>query len=287
MTIDKIGTFQVVGTLGSGAQSTILHIRRSADSKSYALKVVPLGRREDEKYLEQARHEFRIAQMLDHSNLIKIYALETQRDWLFRIRKAQLLIEYVNGRTLDARKHFPVAALAQIFVHVASGLTHMHRRHVLHADLKPNNILLSRSGEVKIIDYGLGWIQGENKGRVQGTPEYMAPEQALKKSVTQWSDIYNFGATMYRLLTGQLPPNPLIVAQGGLALDGKTWDRLIKPAHELRRDAPAELCDLIHRCLAFEPKQRPSRISEVQGALDHLADVLVQAPADRLDALEW
>src|SRR5262245_20229157 len=91
-----IGKFEVLETLGTGAHSTILHIRRIADSKPYALKVVPISDPEDQKFLEQAKHEFRVAQMLDHPNLIKIYELETQNDWLFRIRKVQLLIEYVN-----------------------------------------------------------------------------------------------------------------------------------------------------------------------------------------------
>src|SRR5947208_3311801 len=71
----KIGKFQVIGTLGQGAHSTILHIRRSADSKNYALKVVPIGEPEDKKYLEQARHEFEVARKFDHPNLIKIYSL--------------------------------------------------------------------------------------------------------------------------------------------------------------------------------------------------------------------
>src|SRR5262249_36069162 len=101
MDIGSIGSFQILGTLGKGAHSTILHIRRSAVSKQYALKVVPLETKEDLKYLDQARHEFRVAQLLDHPNLIKIYALETPRDWLFRIHKVHLLIEYVNGQTLD------------------------------------------------------------------------------------------------------------------------------------------------------------------------------------------
>src|SRR5881398_1124299 len=98
MTIDKIGKFQVLGTLGKGANSSILHVRRSADSKNYALKVVPIGGPEDKKYLDQARHEHAIAQLFDHPNLIKIYTLEVERDWLFRVRRAHLLIEYVNGK---------------------------------------------------------------------------------------------------------------------------------------------------------------------------------------------
>src|SRR5262249_3743048 len=152
---------------------------------------------EEQKFLEQARHEYRVAGMLTHPNLIKIHALEVKRDWLFRIRKVHLLIEFVNGKTLDAVPSLSMPRLVQIFAKVATGLMHMHRRGVYHADIKPNNVLLSRSGDVKIIDYGLAWIKGEVKGRVQGTPEYMAPEQAQKGLVDERTDIFNFGATMY------------------------------------------------------------------------------------------
>src|SRR5262245_27946114 len=97
----SIGSFQVLGTLCTGAHSTILHIRRTADSKQYALKVVPIASPDDLKYVDQAEHEFEISQKLDHPNLIKIYSLETARNWMRRIRKIHLLIEYVNGKTLD------------------------------------------------------------------------------------------------------------------------------------------------------------------------------------------
>jgi serine/threonine protein kinase len=284
-TIQSIGKFQVLETLGSGANSTILHIRRSADSKHYALKVVPIARREDLKFLDQAEHEFRVAQLLDHRNLIKIYALETVRDWLFRTRKLHLLIEYVNGGTLDTLPRLSVPRLVQVFVQIAAGLVHMHRRGVYHADLKPNNILLSRSGEVKIIDYGLAWIKGEHKGRVQGTPEYMAPEQAKNGIVNERTDIYNFGATMYRLVTWRLPPSP--AAKSDLPIDAKIQAHLLKPVQEFNATAPPALCDLIQSCLEPNALKRPERVSEIQGALDHLADTLVRSAEDRLEAFEW
>jgi serine/threonine protein kinase len=287
MTIDKIGKFQVLGTLGTGAHSTILHVRRSADSKNYALKVVPIGDADDQKYLEQAQHEFRVAQMLDHPSLIKVYALETQKDWMFRVRKVHLLIEYVNGKTLDVCPRIAIPQLVQVFERIASALVHMHRRQVCHADLKPNNVMLSRSGDVKIIDYGLAWIKGEGKNRVQGTPEYMAPEQARHKMVNERTDIYNFGVTTYRLVTWRLPPSTVSAEDGGLPLDAKTWQRLFKPVQEFNAEAPPALCDLIHRCLSFNAVNRPERMSEVQGTLDHLVDELVTSPEDRLEALEW
>lgn len=280
-----IGKFQVLGKLGTGANSTILHVRRSADSKQYALKVVPLNTPEDLKFQEQAEHEFRIGQMLDHPSLIKVYALETPRDWLFRARKVHLLIEYVNGKTLDTLPRIPIPKLTQVFVRVAAGLVHMHRRGICHADLKPNNVMLSRTGEVKILDYGLAWVKGEHKGRVQGTPEYMAPETAKSGLVTERTDIYNLGATMYRLVTWRLAP-PML-AEGGLLLDAKSWQKLLKPVQEFNPEAPAKLCDIIHQCLAFNPNNRPERISEVQGALDHLADELAHSSDDKLERLEF
>lgn len=282
----RIGKYQVIEQLGTGAHSTILHIRRAGDGRNYALKVVPLDEPEDQKFLDQARHEYRVAQMLDHKNLIKVYALETEKDWFFRIRKVFLLIEYVNGKTLDTVKPLPLPQLVQVFKAIADGLVHMHRRHVYHADLKPNNLLLSRTGEVKIIDYGLAWIKGEPKDRVQGTPEYMAPEQSRKKLVNERTDIYNFGATMYRLVTFRLPPSTMPL-EGGLTIDAKTFERQLKPVKELNPKTPSRLSELIHRCLAFHPENRPERMSEVQGALDHLVDDLVTSPEHGLDALEW
>jgi serine/threonine protein kinase len=282
----RIGSFQVLGTLGTGAHSTILHVHRSADGRNYALKVVPIQGKQDLKFLEQAEHEFRVASLFDHKNLIKVYALEKVKDWLFRLRKVHLLIEYVNGKTLDTCPAIPLPKLVQVFKCVADGLVHMHRRKVYHADLKPNNIMLSRAGDVKIIDFGLATIQGEGKGRIQGTPEYMAPEQVMHRMVNERTDIFNFGATMYRMVTFRLTPS-VVQQEGGLPIEGKTWTRLLKPVQELSPQTPAALCELIHRCLSFEANKRPERMSEVQGALDRLADDLIASPEDRLEALEW
>ena len=282
----SIGKFQVIGTLGTGANSTILHIRRGADSKHYALKVVPISSPQDAKFLTQARHELAVAQMLDHPNLIKIYALETHRDWLFRIRKVHLLIEYVNGRTLDKFERLSIPILVQIFRRVAEGLAHMHRRRVYHADLKPNNIMLSRAGDVKILDYGLAWIKGENKGRVQGTPEYIAPETVSHGIVNERTDIFNFGATMYRLVTWRFPPTRLVPV-GGLALDAKTWKNLLTPVQEANAEAPPALCQLIHHCLMFEAHQRPAHVKEIQPILEQLIKDHVRSQDDLLESLEW
>lgn len=282
----RIGKFRVVGPLGKGAHSTILHVRRSDDSKNYALKVVPINGADDHKYLEQAEHEFQVASMLDHPNLIEVYALELVKNWFFQVKKVHLLIEFVNGLTIDSCQGLRLPHLVQIFKSVADGMVHMHRRQVCHADLKPNNIMLSRAGEVKVIDFGLAWIKGQAKGRIQGTPEYMAPEQVKHKMVNERTDIFNFGATMYRMLTWRLPPS-VVAEEGSFAADRKTWQRMLKPVSEYNHQAPPELCEVVHACMAYDARERPERISEVQNRLDHLVDELVVEPEDRLDGLEW
>jgi eukaryotic-like serine/threonine-protein kinase len=285
MPTQAIGPFQILGNLGAGAHSKILHIRCSRDGKQYALKVVPIESKEDRKFLEQAQLEFRVGQMLDHPNLIKIHGLEQNRDWLWRVRKAQLLIEYVNGKTLDKAPRLSVPRLVQIFAKIAAGLGHMHRRGVCHADLKPNNIMLSRTGDVKIIDYGLAWIKGEPKGRVQGTPEYMAPEQARHGTVNEQSDVYNFGATMYRLVTWRHPPSTVPTADA--TLNGKTFKALLRPVEELAPQTPKKLAELIHHCLEFTPKDRSAKIGDAEATLDQIAANMDMTAEDSLENMEW
>ena len=269
--IQRIGPFHVIGKLGAGAHSSILHIRREEDGREYALKVVPIDDKDDLKFLEQAKHEFRVGQMLDHPALVKIHALETESDWFFRIKKAKLLVEFIPGLTLDQLPLLPLPRMLRVFERIADGLTQMHKKGVFHADLKPNNLMLGKGTTVKVLDYGLAWIKGEAKDRVQGTPEYMAPETAHHKLINERTDIYNFGATMYRLATLKLPPC-VVPMPGGFGMDEKMFhDRLI-PVSQCNRSIPATLSELIEKCLNYNANLRPKRMSEIQGVLDRLAD---------------
>ncbi len=279
--IDKIGEYSVLGSLGKGAHSTILHIRRGADSRQYALKFVPIEGKDDSKFLEQAELEFRVAQKLDHPNLIKVFALEKRKTlgFLGSVKEVRLLVEYVKGQTLDKFKIIPVPKLAQIFLKVAEGLVHMHRRDIYHGDLKPGNIMLTRSGDVKIIDFGLAWIKGEPKGRVQGTPEYMAPEQIHQKTVNEHTDIFNFGATMYRLVTFRHIPS-LMPSSQGISLTGKTWQGGLKPVTSLNAKCPDLLGKLIEHCLMYQASQRPERIGQVRDELALVVDRIAKQDED-------
>jgi serine/threonine protein kinase len=271
MAIDRIGKFTVLDTLGAGAHSSILHIRRDEDLKEYALKLVPIEDKDDRKYLEQAKHEFRVGRMLDHPCLAKVYVLETEGGWFSGLRKAKLLLEYCPGQTMDKLPILRMAKLIRVFEHIAAGLTHMHKQGVYHADLKPNNLIYDSGTRVKVIDFGLAWIKGEGKDRIQGTPEYMAPETVEHKVIGDRTDIYNLGATMYRLTTLQLPPS--WVNDGtSLPMTKQLFREQLKPVRSLNPLVPEGLADLIRQCLDPNALKRPERMSEVQGTLDRLAD---------------
>lgn len=278
MAIDRVGKYQILGELGRGAHSTIYHIRRAEDAKEYALKVVPIEEAEHLKFLEQAEHEFHIAKMLNHPNLIKVHTLETEKNWLFKVKKVTLLIEYVKGKPLDAYGKLSISALIPIFLQTAMGLVHMHSKGVLHADLKPNNILLGPGRRVKVIDYGLAWIKGEPKDRIQGTPEYMAPETVQHKLINERTDIFNLGATMYRLVTGKLPPSAM--PNAGISVTGKTWKSMLQRVDELAPKTPSDLAKLIHRCIEYKPAERPESMIEVQEELSRLNDLHGEPPSD-------
>ena len=246
--------FQIVRPLGNGAGSTILLIRdKAAGGKRYALKVVKRQSPDDDVYIAQAQLEFAVSQRLNHPTIVKIYDIRLKRS-LFRVAGVELLEEYVDGKTLDEIEAPEMGQLVLIFRKVCSGLNHMHRRGVYHGDLKPSNIMLSRAGEVKLIDFGTAWIRGQEKNRVQGTPQYMAPEQAFERVVDQRTDIYNFGATMYRMFTGRY-------AQQGILRPDEAPVRTLVPPIEINPKIPGTLNETIMACLELTPERRPAGAS--------------------------
>jgi serine/threonine-protein kinase len=266
--------YKVVKGLGAGAGSSILLITDTHLGHNYALKVVKRQDADDEIYINQALHEFEVAQRLQHASILKIFDLRLKKRW-FKTEGVELLMEYVDGRTLDDIACREIGQLVLVFIHVASALNHMHRRGVYHGDLKPSNIMLSRDGKVKVIDFGTAWIKGEPKNRVQGTPQYMAPEQATEKVVDAKTDLYNFGATMYRMFTGEYA-NLAIPALG----DPSIGSRGRKPPIMLKPDVPGTLNETIVSCLELSPDRRPAGFFEVKDQLVAVARYLGLRPDD-------
>lgn len=255
--------YRVVNPLGNGAGSTILLISdKTAGGKRYALKVVKRQDADDDIYIAQARVEHAVAQKLNHPAIAKIYDIRTRRSW-FRLSGVELLMEYVDGKTLDELEAPEMGQLVLVFNQVASAMTHMHRRGVYHGDLKPSNIMLSKTGQVKLIDFGTAWIRGEEKNRVQGTPQFMAPEQATEKVVDERTDIYNLGATMYRMFTGRF-------VQQGIPKSGEGARKLPTPI-QINPKIPGTLNETIMNCLELSPERRPAGMFEIKNQLGAVA----------------
>ena len=263
---------EVVKPLGNGAGSTILLVRDKRTGRRYAMKVVNRQGPDDDIYINQARHEWAVSWMLNHPAIVKTFDCRVKKSW-FKVSGVDLLMEYVDGAELDRVDALTPRRLVKVFRIVADAMAHMHRRGVYHGDLKPGNLLVSTEGHVKLIDFGTAWIRGEDKGRVQGTPQYMAPEQGKQRVVDERTDLYNFGATMYRMFTGEY---------ANLGLPGLDGGRLNQSRREspasINPELPKSLSDLILECLATNPAKRPSGMIEVRDRLEKIGRELKSRP---------
>ena len=261
--------YRVVGPLGTGAGSTILQIAdRSRGGARFALKVVKRQDADDDIYIAQAQSEYDAARKLNHPAIAKIYDIRLKRTLFLKVTSVELLMELVDGKTLDEIETPTMPMLVTIFNHVADALVHMHRRGVYHGDLKPSNIMVSKEGKVKLIDFGTAWLKGQVKERIQGTPQYIAPESITDKIIDERTDIFNFGATMYRMFTGRyVNSNQLI----------KPHDPLkpkITPPIQINPSIPGTLNETILACIRPNPDKRPSGMFEVKHQLAAVAKYL-------------
>jgi len=247
--------YRVVNNLGSGAGSTVLLISdKNSGGKRFALKVVRKQEPEDEIYIDQAKNEYEASQKLNHPAIAKIYDYRLKKSW-FRVTGVELLMEYVDGKALDDIEAPELNQLILMFSQVASALAHMHRRGVYHGDLKPSNIMLSKNGQVKLIDFGTAWVRGQDKNRVQGTPQFIAPEQASERVVNEKTDVYNLGATMYRMFTGRF-------AQSDIPKPGT--DRKLPAVNQINPRILSKLNNLVLGCLEVKPEKRPAGMFEIR-----------------------
>jgi serine/threonine-protein kinase len=264
----KIGKVTVLEELGTGAGSRVFRVRREKDSCEYALKVAHVGTGRTRKYLAQARNEYRIGRMLDHPNLIRFHGLETDAGWFSEATTVKLLTEYAPGRPMDLLPLQPVDELLWVFKRITAAVAHMHARGVIHADLKPNNLILESGPHinVKVIDYGVSKLTKEQTEHIRTTPEFMAPETTTHRLLNEKTDIYSFGATMYRLTTLQFPPSTLEAP----VLGARGFERQYQSVRILNPKIPGELSDLIRQCLSFDPNRRPASMEDLGTCLEDI-----------------
>ncbi len=260
--------YEVLATLGYGARSTIFAVK-DGQNQVYAMKRVVKSAPSDQRFIDQAIHEHEIAARLDHITLRKSYKLFKQRA-LLRTNEVYVLMELIDGLTLEQYRPDGMAHLCELMILVAQGLHSMHQKGVVHADIKPNNILVTSSDTIKIIDFGQSCPIGTIKQRIQGTPDYIAPEQVLRRQITPQTDVFNFGATLYWLLTGQ--HHPTLIPKGDPTMTIRL-DTGAKPPREINPSVTPALSQLVMYCLEFEPTKRPDTMEVV---IDRLQVAIAQ-----------
>lgn len=257
--------YEVIGTLGYGAHSTIFSVRDPKDQVMYALKRVIKESPSDQRYVDQAVLEHEVANQLDHPALRKSLKLIKQRDTLLRTIEVLVLMELVEGETLEKSRPTDLIDLCELGKQLADGLAAMHQEGFTHGDIKPNNIIITPQRQAKIIDLGQSCRVGTVKERIQGTPDYIAPEQVLRRAIRPETDVFNLGATMYWLLTDAHVPTLIPRRRGGPKLKAKK--KLLEP-RQINPDVPPALSRLVTSCVRSDPRKRPDTMVEVRDRLD-------------------
>lgn len=271
--VRKLLHYDVLECLGEGARSTIYLVSDPVTKQVYALKHVVRNDPKDIRFVEQMEAEFEISRQFTHPNLRRTYDLKINKAMLLKVTEAFLVMEMVDGKALDVRPPGSLLEAIDVFIKTAQGLQAMHTMGYVHCDIKPNNILRSDDGTVKIIDFGQSCKIGTVKERIQGTPDYIAPEQVKRKPVSHKTDIFNLGATMYWCVTGRNIPTLYTVDRGDNSF--LVDDRISTP-QDLNPSVPPALSNLIMECVASKPEKRPASMDAVVNRLELAKHILIR-----------
>jgi len=257
--------YEIIDLLGAGAGSTIYAATDPQTRQIVALKHVVVKTDKDQRFIEQLKAELDVGQKVTHAGLRKSLDLKTKTTWLGKVTEAALIMELVDGTPLDQELPHDLLKLVDCFMRTAEALHAMHVAGFCHCDLKPANILLSASGKTKVIDLGQASPLGTKKQRIQGTPDFIAPEQVKCHAVTQQTDVFNLGATMYWCLSGEKLPTLFTAGKGENSF---VVNDQIRTPHEIRPRVPENLSNLVMECVKLKPERRPADTAEVARRLE-------------------
>ncbi|MGB1125958.1 MAG: serine/threonine protein kinase [Phycisphaeraceae bacterium] len=277
----QIAGYDVVATLGEGAASKLYRVR-DKHGEEYCLKRVVKNSPSEQRFIDQAVTEYEISKQLDSPLIRKVHKLIRQRA-LLRTSEVLVLMELVVGQTLESIKFNGMVSYCKLFHAAAKGLKCMHDAGFVHADIKPNNIMVTKQGTVKLIDFGQSCKNGTVKERIQGTPDYIAPEQVKRQPITPKTDMFNLGATMYWLLTEKRVPTmmPRKKDRGEtVQLRTEEPEKTLQPPIELRPDCPPALSNLILECVAKDPNDRPDHMQSVMDRVEIAAGQAKRAQSE-------
>ncbi len=280
MSVD-IPNYRVIERLGEGANSKIYRARCMRTGKDYAVKIVKIVKPEDSSFVDLLKAEKAIGSTMDHDTIRKLYELRIMRRRL-SVRGAILFMEYVGGVTMSDRSFkYSMRELLSFFSEVAQGLHVMHMAGWVHADLKPENIMVTADNRIKLIDLGQSSKIREAKTKVQGTIHYMAPEQSQRGILDERTDVFGLGAALHRIITGSPLATDMnqtvnVHSQG---LVGKRLDQISKPSLESLHPSVSRL---ILDCCQEDPAKRiahmPSLIERLELVRTSLAKQAAATP---------
>ena len=274
---DRLDQYEVTDVLARGAMGSVFKAIDSASGEVVVLKIPHIQYESDVVFFERFRREEEILQQLDHPNIVRVLK-SSEKSRLY------IAMEFVEGRSLASmlKRGRPLSieqALA-IAQQVCSALTCLHARCIVHPDLKPENIYLTSSGQVKILDFGIALLESARRltwaglSAVLGTPDYMAPEQIRGRRGDARTDIYAVGTLLYEMLTGEMPYDR---AHPMALLRTKADEEPRPPSYHIRafdRDLEAIILKAIER----DPRDRYANAVELLEDLIHPSAVGTRAP---------
>src|ERR1700760_1231241 len=263
------GRYRLEAKLGSGGMSTVYLAKDTTLDRPVAVKVMHREMSEQADQLERFRQEARAVAKLSHPNVVSVIDAGEDGGYPY------IVFEYVEGETLKARINRVGALDTQeslaYAIEIGRGLTVAHARKMIHRDIKPQNVLIDAEGRAKLTDFGISRQLEQDgmtaTGRVLGTTDYVAPEQAMGHGADQRSDIYSLGVVLFEMLTGEVP----FAADSQVGVAMKHVNEELPDVQSLRPELSAASALVVERATAKDPAKRYAEIGEM---IDDLSTAL-------------
>jgi TolB-like protein/Tfp pilus assembly protein PilF len=255
------GRYEIIEELGTGGMGKVYRAYDTKIKVEVALKILKPEIAADKKTIERFSSEIRLSRDITHKNVCRMHDMNEEEGTQY------ITMEYVSGEDLKSFikrvGQLPAGKVISITEQICDGLSEAHRLGVIHRDLKPQNIMIDKEGNAKIMDFGIARsLKAEGitrEGAIIGTPEYMSPEQVEGKEADQRSDIYSLGIIMYEMVTGQVP------FQGdtpfSIAMKHKTEDPLHPKKFNIQ--TPDDITSVILKCMEKEKEDRYQKAEEI------------------------